>query len=204
MSVIILGYRVKKLLAGAPGRARHGIKHRLARLVCALTIVLLSACDERGNGKLGVGDLFPLDSLAELALQSDRNLDLKAKTLVVNFWATWCTPCRKEMPELQRLSDSMDKSRFSVIGVSVDEDKNLVREFLLQQEIHFANYLDTEQRLAKDLLDIRAFPETFIISPGGIIIRRIVGEQLWDSKAVHVLLESIHHGKAPIPDSITG
>jgi thiol-disulfide isomerase/thioredoxin len=126
---------------------------------------------------------------------SDNSPDLEGKTLVVNFWATWCLPCRKEMPDLQRLSDTMDEHRFKVIGVSVDEDKNLMREFLLQQKIRFDNYHDVDRHLARDLLKVRAYPETFIISPQGIIIRRIVGAQSWNTKAVYSLLESVHKGE---------
>ena len=163
-------------------------------LICLLA-VLLSSCEKITTGEPGRGDMFPRSALSELMSDAVNQPKLEGKTLVVNFWATWCPPCRKEMPELQRLSDAMDKNRFMVIGVSVDEDKNLMREFLLQQKILFVNYHDVEQHLARDLLKVRAYPETFIISPQGIIIRRIVGAQSWNSKAVHSLLESVHKGE---------
>jgi len=119
------------------------------------------------------------------------------KTLVVNFWASWCPPCRKEMPALQGLDDAMDRQHFRVIGVSVDEDKNLMREFLIQHQIHFDNFHDADRHLAFELLGIRNYPETFIISPEGLIVMRIVGEQLWNSEMVHNLLQSIHKGEKP-------
>jgi len=160
-------------------------------LICIATVLMLSSCEKTTRAGLKQGDMFPRSALSELITDNDSATNINARTLVVNFWASWCSPCRKEMPELQRLSDTMDKQRFRVIGVSVDEDKYLMREFLLQQKIRFDNYQDINQHLARDILNIRAFPETYIISPRGIIIRRVVGEQLWNSKEVHSLLESI-------------
>ena len=114
--------------------------------------------------------------------------DLADKTLLVNFWATWCAPCRREMPDLQRLSDALDRSRFAVIGVSVDADTNLAREFLLRHQIRFANLQDVNQEISSRLLGIKAFPETFIVAPDGVIIKRITGEQIWNEQVFTKLL----------------
>ena len=168
------------------------------RLICVLTMCFLSSCEQVKSSSFKQGDLFPLAVLSGLITDSNGVLDLEDKTLIVNFWATWCSPCRREMPALQKLSEAIDKNRFLVIGVSVDEDKYLMQEFLLQQKIHFGNYQDVGQHLTRDVLGISSFPETFIISPQGDIIRRITGERSWDSKAFHLLLESTHKAEKSI------
>ena len=158
----------------------------------------LSSCEQVKSSKLKRGDLFPLAALSGLITDRNSARNLKDKTLIVNFWATWCTPCRREMPALQRLSETIDKDRFLVIGVSVDEDKYLMQEFLLQQKIHFGNYQDVGQHLTREVLGISSFPETIIISPQGIIIKRITGEQSWNSKAFQLLLESTYKAAKPV------
>jgi len=156
-------------------------------------LFFLSACEKNNNVFFKQGDIFPISALLKLTTGTPVNLN--NKTLLINFWATWCAPCRSEMPELQQLSNSLDKDRFIVIGVSVDEDKNLMKEFLLQKNIKFTNVQDINQQLSQKLLSINSFPETFIISPQGIIIRRITGVRDWNSKSINLLLESIHHGE---------
>lgn len=164
-------------------------------VVYLLLLLLLSACDKVKQQVPGKGDLFPRKELSKLMSTKDAGLDLTTKTLVINFWASWCVPCREEMATLQQLSDAMDKKHYLVVGVSIDEDINLMREFLYQYRIRFDNYQDKDQFLADKLLGVRAYPETFIVSPQGVIMRRIAGQQDWNSPSVHLLLESIHSGK---------
>ena len=116
----------------------------------------------------------------------------EGKHRIINFWATWCAPCRKEMPDLQKLSEALDQSQFAVIGISVDDDANLVKEFLLRHKIRFINFQDEKLKIASQLLNIQVFPETFIVSPTGTIIKRITGEQTWDENIFKNLLENTH------------
>ena len=138
-----------------------------------LVFLLLSGCSDTADPGASVGSRFPLDALLQSPdLGGDRGT-LQGRTLVINFWATWCAPCREEMPLLQQLSDRLDPERYAVVGVSVDEDRNLVQEFLLQYGIRFRTFQDGEMSLARDLLGIVSYPQTFIVSPQGIITARI-------------------------------
>lgn len=137
-----------------------------------LILQSLTAC-EQARDTAGAGENFPLQALESLPLLGDARPDLAGKTLLINFWATWCAPCREEMPLLQQLSDRLDPARYAVIGVAVDEDANLVREFLLQFEIRFTNFQDATGDLATTRLGLATFPQTFVVSPQGVITRRI-------------------------------
>ena len=159
-----------------------------------LLLLLLCACDKSKHQAPAQGDQFPRVELQKLLPAGDSRPDLSGKTLVINFWASWCVPCREEMATLQQLSDAMDKKSYLVMGISVDEDSNLMQEFLYQHNIRFDNFLDQQQNLAQNILGIRAYPETFIVSPQGIIVRRIAGQRDWNSPSIHRLLESIHRG----------
>ena len=156
----------------------------------------LSGCTEKKQGYPKAGDDFPLAALNQARILDNKTPELKNKTLLINFWATWCTPCRKEMPHLQKLSEALDQDKFAVIGISVDDDANLVKEFLLQYKIRFANFQDENLEIATRLLGIQAFPETFIVAPSGVIIKRISGEQIWDENFLKIHLENTHQVEA--------
>jgi thiol-disulfide isomerase/thioredoxin len=151
----------------------------------------LSGCTDNKLNYPKVGGIFPFSVFNQLKQVDEKKIDLKNKVLLINFWATWCTPCRKEMPDLQNLSATLDQNQFAVIGISVDDDINLVREFLLQYKIQFANFQDENRKIATQIFGIKAFPETFVVSPTGIIIRRITGEQIWDENVFKNLLDGM-------------
>lgn len=101
------------------------------------------------------------------------------QTLLLNFWATWCEPCRREMPALEGLHTTLRAKGLVVVGVSVDQDTNLVREFLMRQRVTFAVLLDPLQSLSKSGLNVTSFPTTLLVTRGGHVVDRIVGAQEW-------------------------
>ena len=165
-----------------------GIRSISLVLLFGISVYGLPGCSDRGQAYPTAGEPFPLSALAKIQQLGEPHSGLDDKTLLINFWATWCTPCRKEMPDLQRLSETLDREKFAVLGISVDDDSNLVREFLLEYRIRFANYQDQEQLLASQLLGIRAFPETFIVGPDGLILQRLSGERAWNESTFRALL----------------
>ena len=156
--------------------------------LAGISILGLPGCGDRNQANTTIGEVFPLPAVSDIEHLGGRDIDLGDKTLVINFWATWCAPCRREMPDLQRLSDTLDRDSFEVIGISIDEDSNLAREFLLEYGIRFANYRDPEQRLASGLLGIRALPVTFIVAADGSILNRVTGELVWNEAKFEALL----------------
>ncbi len=143
--------------------------------ILAVLIVGLVACADGDPGQLTVGQAFPLAELASTSPLGDSVAATEGRTLVINFWATWCAPCRREMPELQRLSDRLDPARYRVIGISVDADDNLVREFIRAYAIRFPIRQDRDRRLASAVLGLEVYPTTFVVSPDGNVVARIDG-----------------------------
>ena len=146
----------------------------IPRLVVLPPLLLwLAACSDAAPSAPAIGERFPLEALAGASPLNDFSRELQGKALLVNFWATWCEPCRREMPVLQQLSDRLDADRFAVIGVSVDEDTNLALEFLLERGIRFGNLQDSGQPPARQALGILSYPQTFLVAPDGRITARI-------------------------------
>lgn len=167
-----------------------------AALAC---IVFAAACTRPAEEpKLAEGRPFP--PLA-LNLSSGKVLSIKSfqgKVLVLNVWATWCPPCRREMPGLERLSRILDPNRFAVVGISTDKDELLAAEFLMKNGITFANFFDQNGKIARQL-GLKVYPETFLIGPDGTLLQRIPGMRDWDSDEMVAQVEAAYHGRQSRP-----
>lgn len=168
----------------------------LATLLLA-ALLLVSGCGDAPKATVTVSEGSVIPSVTLTGLDgSSLNLDsLRGKLVVLHVWATWCAPCRVELPGLDRFSKSLDPDRFVVLGLSIDEDANLVREFNLKYGIDFARHIDVDNTIAKPVFGIIATPETFIISPDGKLLRRMIGDQPWDTPAMKQLLEQAYNGQ---------
>ena len=107
----------------------------------------------------------------EFALASEQN-----KVVLLNVWATWCGPCRAEMPELQALHDKYAARGFEVIGASVDEgDSQVVKDFAAQYRITYPLVHDPEGKIAA-VLDASVLPTTVLIDRNGRIVLKHIGQ----------------------------
>ena len=104
---------------------------------------------------------------------------LESKVLFVNFWATWCGPCRAEMPSMASLFDKLSTPDLGMVAIS-DEDSETVRRFLENRPYPFDVWLDSENILA-ERFDILAIPTTLIVDNQGRLVLRHTGIQQWDS-----------------------
>ncbi len=169
----------------------------LISVSAALFISLLSVgCsqEQQPTDALTIGDPFPDLLLTDFSGRQSRLSEYRGKLLVVNLWATWCEPCRREMPNLQQLSDSLDGDRFAVIGIAGDDDVHVVREYLRDKQIKFAKYIDAGHQQASERLGVALYPYTFLVSPQGVLLDRVPGPREWHNEAVMDLLESAYHG----------
>jgi len=109
--------------------------------------------------------------------------DFRGKLVLLNIWATWCGPCREEMPELDELQAAFGGERFEVVALSVDSNgQKLVRDFLAEVGAgHLGLYIDPAAK-ANFTLGAFGLPTTLLISPEGEEIGRMVGPAPWASE----------------------
>ncbi len=160
------------------------------RIFIALVLLFAAACGQAPPpDRLTEGGAFPPLLLPHFDGGHTAFNAYRGKLVILNIWATWCAPCRAELPSLDRLAARLDPARFAVIGLSVDSEKDIAREFLRERDIHFRNYIDLDQQISRDILGVRVYPDTFLIGPQGKLLRRIVGERDWGEAPVAALLE---------------
>ena len=121
--------------------------------------------------------------------------DLAGRIVLLNFWATWCGPCKDEMPAFARLRKSLDQDRFVLLTVTTDLQRDGIRRFLHNIDVQLPVLFD-EDREVSDAYMVRALPTTVIIGRTGTILGRAVGPRTWDSpEAIDLMQRLMEQGE---------
>lgn len=105
--------------------------------------------------------------------------DYKGKIVFLNFWATWCPPCRMEMPSMETLYKELEQENFVILAISVGEDPASVTEFLRENPHTFPVALNPDNRFGS-MFAGRGIPTTYILNKEGKAIAGIIGAREWD------------------------
>ena len=130
---------------------------------------------------LRVGSPAPELRLPNLAGEQISLADLRGQVVFVNFWGTWCAPCRTEAPSLERLYRTLRDERFEILAVSIDSPgaSKEVEAFREEFKISFPILLDPHKRIY-DAFQATGVPETFMIGANGRLVERLIGPRDWD------------------------
>ena len=113
--------------------------------------------------------------------KTHRLTDYRGKVVVLNFWATWCPPCRYEMPSMERAHQKVQGEDIVLLAVNVGESEDQVFEFTGQYPVSFPLLLDTDGAVIKKY-PVIGLPTTFVIDPRGVVTHRAVGGREWDNE----------------------
>ncbi|HRP24155.1 MAG TPA: TlpA disulfide reductase family protein [Thauera sp.] len=129
-------------------------------------------------------------SFTTLQGQRLRIADLRGQVVLVNFWATTCTPCIKEMPALKATQEKFEGRGYRTIAVAMDYDPPArVGAFVGLNRLPFTFVLDRDGSIARAFDDVRLTPTTFILNKRGEIVRKILGEPDFDT--LHALIDTL-------------
>jgi len=134
----------------------------------------------------------PTPQLAAMDL-AGRSVDLKGlrgRVVVVNFWATWCDPCKEEMPSLQRLRERMSGRPLEILTVNYGEFREKIAPFLEREGITLPVLLDTQKDTAKGW-KVGGLPMTFVIDAKGRVRYSVYGERDWSDEKTVKLVENL-------------
>ena len=116
--------------------------------------------------------------------------DYKGKVVILNFWATWCPPCRAEMPSMETLYQRYKDQGLEMLAVNLRENNAVVRQFIRNGGYTFPVLMDNDGRTG-NTYGIEAIPTSFIIDRDGKIIGRLVGSIYWDTPQVFAAFEAL-------------
>ncbi len=126
----------------------------------------------------------------------------RGRYLVLNVWATWCGPCRAELPSLDGLAAALGAERLAVVGVSMDRERVFTREFLRELGVGFPSYWDREGKLTREILDAHSIPLTVVVSPEGEVLLGYEGARDWSEPALVAAISGLADGDAPFADRL--
>lgn len=121
--------------------------------------------------------------------------DYKGKVILLNIWATWCQPCRVEMPAIQRLHQKLDSKDFQIVSVSIDVDgDSVVTAFARELGLTF-QILHNQSGDIQQIYQTTGVPESFVIDRDGVIVKKVIGAAEWDGPVNETLIERLTHGQ---------
>jgi peroxiredoxin len=142
-----------------------------------LGLAALAGCGER-KPFAAVGKPFPGFRQVDIDGRLVDSAVYAGQPLVLNFWATWCPPCRSEMPDLEIVHRGYAARGMRVFGFSIDDDANPVREFRLRTGVSFPLLIDAGRKFAT-ALGVTSFPTTFLVARDGRVTEVLVGPRPW-------------------------
>jgi peroxiredoxin len=157
-------------------------------ILAILALVVTAGCTSGSREKLAVSSPAPDFALQDLSGRSVRLSDLKGKVVLVEFWATWCPPCRASIPALERLHRTYNEKGLVVLGVSLDDGWESVKPFAAEHGISYPVLKGSKDLSAQYL--VRAIPTLFLVNKEGLIAQRYVGDEHGDAldKDIRALL----------------
>jgi peroxiredoxin len=175
-----------------------GVKSRVVVALLALVAVLApgGAAGEDPVAALSLIRPKPAKDAPDFELRTpdDRTIrlaDLKGKVVFLNFWATWCDPCREEMPGMERLHRAYKDRGLVVLAVSLDsQGASVVTPFVKKFGLTFPIGLDPRM-VVRERYGVWAVPSTFLVDRKGKRVLFANGAREWDGKAAHALIESL-------------
>jgi peroxiredoxin len=166
---------------------------RFARVITLMlfTILFIAACSKEPRKPALEGVEAPGFTLQGIDGKGVALSDLKGKVVMLNFWATWCPPCREEIPSMVRLNKAMSGKPFQMLAVSIDEGgKDAVARFFASNGATLPVLLDNNSKVGK-LYGITGVPETFIIDRKGVIVKKVIGPLDWSDPTVIQYLDDV-------------
>ena len=117
---------------------------------------------------------------------------LRGKVVLLNFWATWCPPCREEMPSMQTLWQQLEGDHFELVAINVGEDDDLVFAFSneLEEPLTFPIVLDTDSKVVRSY-PVIGLPTSFIVDKQGRMVYQTTGSRDWTSAEVLEVLQGL-------------
>jgi thiol-disulfide isomerase/thioredoxin len=132
----------------------------------------------------------PLANVAGAVSGPARLEDYRGKVLFLNLWATWCGPCRAEMPSMEKLYQRFKDKGLDILAVNIQERKADVEAFMRRNKLTFPAVLDEDGRIARQY-GVMGIPTSYILDRQGRVVLRLVGSINWDDPQIFAAFETL-------------
>jgi peroxiredoxin len=136
------------------------------RFIGSMTAVALAAQSVAAQAAVTPQAPAPDFTLRSLEGRNTRLKELRGNVVLVNFWATWCGPCKQEMPHLNRLYEKYRSSGFTLLGINIDEDSRKAGDLVTRMGLKFPILLDADKTVSRTY-DLNSMPATVLVDRDG-------------------------------------
>lgn len=143
---------------------------------------------------VAVGDLAPDFQLEDTKGNKVALSELRGKVVMLNFWATWCPPCKEEMPSMEQLNKIMAGEDFVMLAINTEKNGRSVVPDFLKKNPHDFTVLYDDQGTVQQAYGVYKFPESFIIRKDGTIDQKVIGVINWSSPETVTYFKSLTKG----------
>ena len=190
--------RARKTPSGKPPVSSiQALRRPIAAGACAITLLATPAMAsaQASPPLVAVGHVLPDVVMAGLNGPHKPLSSYRGRPLIINVWASWCGPCRKEAASLERLAWSEAGSRYTVIGISTDDDRNAALKWLRHSNATISHYIDSGPRWTLEhMLGASSIPVTVLVDARGRVVARYRGARDWGSAESIQLIERAFAG----------
>lgn len=164
----------------------------LRQLLCGLLLLVAGYSAQAGESltPLPGGKPAPDFELVDTDGKLHRLSDYRGNTVILNFWATWCPPCREEIPSMNRAWRQLAKEDVVMLAVNMGEDEDTIFVFTADYPAEFPLLLDRDGSVIAQW-PVKGLPTTYIIAPDGSIAYRAIGGRNWDDSDIMDILRAL-------------
>ena len=158
---------------------------RLAAALCAATLLMTLGAARAAEGEQTLTPVAGTPPAPDFDLQDpdgnpQRLADYQGRPVILNFWATWCPPCREEMPSMQRAHEAVAPEGIALVAINVGEDADTIEQFLASYPVDFPLPMDLDSRVVQSY-PVKGLPTTFVLDPEGRLVYVATGGREWDA-----------------------
>jgi thiol-disulfide isomerase/thioredoxin len=152
-------------------------------------------------GEVAIGQVLPNAILQGLNGPVQSLASFRSRPLIINVWASWCGPCRKEMASLERLAWRAEGRDFAIIGISTDDYPEQARRLLKLSNATISHFIDTRMEMER-MLGASRLPLTVLVNPDGRVLEKAYGAREWDSAGALQFIDHAFHNQKTLPKTI--
>ncbi len=168
--------------------------HRFLLLMVSLSLALAAAvaAEKSGQALTPLADRPPAPELDLHDMDGARHRmsDYLGRVVIVNFWATWCPPCREEMPSMQRAYEQLRGEGIEMLAINIGEDEDTLFAFTADYPVEFPLLLDLDSATIQRW-PVKGLPTTFVVDPEGRLAYRAIGGRAWDDSDLLATLRAL-------------
>ena len=152
-------------------------------LFILIPITLVSASEKQALHASPDKPVAPEFELKDIDGKVHKLSDYRGKVVIVNFWATWCPPCRFEIPSMERAQKKLANDNIIILAINIGEDEDTIFEFIGDYNINFPILMDLDSSTIKNY-PVVGLPTSYVVDPKGKTVYRAIGGREWDDVTI--------------------